>query len=70
MADLAHEARDALPKTLVQFLDTQSRGRLKSITWIEPDRLRFTAHFEKDGQPLESRIFKYKAPLTQSKSTR
>jgi hypothetical protein len=67
---LGHQIRSALPDELVRFLDGHSQGVLAAITWIEPQRLRFTAHYTKDGQPLEERIFKYRPPSEQSRRRR
>ena len=57
---LEQERRESLPGSLVSFLESQSTGRLQSITWVEPDRLRFTAHFALGGGTMESRMFKYR----------
>jgi hypothetical protein len=67
---LGHQMRSALPDDLVRFLDAQSQGLLAAITWIEPHRLRFTAHYTKDGRPLEERVFKYRASAEQARRTR
>ncbi len=60
-ATLEQERRESLPGLLVSFLESQSTGRLQSITWVEPDRLRFTAHFALAGGAIESRMFKYRS---------
>ena len=60
-ATLEQERRESLPGSLVRFLESQSTGRLQSITWVEPDRLRFTAHFALGGGAIESRMFKYRS---------
>lgn len=58
---VGHQERSSLPKALVKFLDSHSLGRLEAITWIEPHRERFTAHFERDGKSHEQRVFAYRA---------
>ncbi len=63
---LGHEGRSSLPEDFVRFMDRQSAGKLLAITWIEPHRHRFTAHFEKDRQHFEQRIFRYRAACDQS----
>lgn len=67
---LGHQVRSALPESLVSFLEQQSRGELRSITWAESDRHTFTAHFDKNGRPFEDRIFKYRSALEQATRTR
>ena len=67
---IGHQLRAALPDELVRFLDAQSVGLLTAITWIEPYRLRFTAHYARDGLPFEERIFKYREPAEQTRRVR
>ncbi|MDB5671997.1 MAG: hypothetical protein JWO25_2956 [Alphaproteobacteria bacterium] len=62
--------RSALPDDFVRYLDSQSLGLLTAITWIEPHRLRFTAHYAKDGDAFEQRVFKYRAAPEQSRRSR
>jgi hypothetical protein len=63
---LAYQLRSALPAAMVGFLENQSAGELVAITWIEPDRLKFTAHFEKEGKRFEDKVFRYKLAAQQA----
>jgi hypothetical protein len=64
---LTHESRSALPESFVRFLDSKSEGTLSGITWVEPNRDRFTAHYSRDGKPLEDKVFRYKSSLQQAR---
>lgn len=64
---LAHERRSLLPSALVRFLHSRSEGTLSGITWFEPERHRFTAHFTRDDAPFEDRVFRYKSAIQQAR---
>lgn len=55
---LGHQDRSALPEELVVYLEQAAESRLVAITWVEPDRLQFTAHYMK-GCGAEQRVFRY-----------
>lgn len=57
---VSYEARAALPKDLVDYLDGQSDGVLTAISWIEPQRLRFIAHYAVGDSKMEDRVFRHR----------
>jgi hypothetical protein len=57
---VSYQARAALPVDLVEYLDGQSNGVLTAISWIEPHRLRFIAHFAIDESRMEDRVFRHR----------
>jgi len=67
---IGYVARGDLPELLVEFLETQSTGVLGGITWIEPDKLEFAAHYLRDGESLEQRVFRYKSAAEQARLRR
>jgi hypothetical protein len=58
---LSYQGRSALPDEMVRYLEEQSDGTLTAISWIEPNRLRFIAHYELEESKVEDRMFRHRA---------
>lgn len=57
--DQGYQAVEDLPKALVERLNSYSEGEVQCITWYEPNKNEFVAHYYKDGAFLETKELKF-----------